>query len=165
VTLVLSKEKTLEVAMELYRVREHNCGESVSSALASALGLDATLFLKAGTPFGGGFGGEHKYFCGALTSAVLATGLALGRTSPEESREPAYSVATQIRKDFEAEFGSINCHEICGLSAASGDEWSIPYEEKKIRENRCQQFVRFTVQRWYDLVAAQLETEKNKDKK
>ena len=51
-TLVLSKEKTLEVVMELYKVREHNCGESVSSGLASALGLDATLFLKAGTPFG-----------------------------------------------------------------------------------------------------------------
>ena len=110
----LSKEETVELGMELY-LKGWNCGEATSTAFIRALGYETDLFPRAGTSLGSGFGGEHRYQCGALSSAVLASGAAFGRDDPDGDRSPSNNLATQFIKDFEEKFGAFNCCELVGL--------------------------------------------------
>ena len=146
----LSKEETVELGMELY-LKGWNCGEATSTAFIRALGYDTDLFPRAGTSLGSGFGGEHRYQCGALASAVLASGAAFGRDDPDGDRSPSNNLATQFIKDFEKKFGTFNCYELVGLEPGSGDSWNIPYKAQNKREEKCVHFVRYSIEHWYDL--------------
>jgi C_GCAxxG_C_C family probable redox protein len=154
--LTLSKEETVSLGMRLY-LDGHNCGEATSTALMRALGYNTDLFPRAGTVLGGGFGGEHRYQCGALSSGILAAGAALGRNHPDDDRQPAYDFATQFTKDFETQFSSIYCYEIVGLPPASGDEWNVPYRQQNKRQERCVNFVRYALEHWYDMAEKALK--------
>lgn len=154
--LILSKEDTIALAMELY-LKGFNCGEATSTALMRTLGYDTDLFPRAGTALGGGFGGEHRYQCGALSSGILAAGAAFGRNNPDDDRQPAFNFANQFTKDFETQFGSIFCFEIVGLPPASGEEWNIPYREQNKRKEKCVNFVRYAIEHWYDMAKKALK--------
>ena len=60
--------------------------------------------------FGGGVG--HKgSLCGALTGAVIAIGMKIGRTDPKDRKtlQKVYDKCQQFWGQFEKEFGSVNC--------------------------------------------------------
>jgi len=63
--------------------------------------------------FGGGVG--HKgSLCGALTGAVMAIGMRMGRTDPKDrgTLQKVYSKCQYIWDRFEREFGNVNCYNI-----------------------------------------------------
>lgn len=159
----LTKDETVNYAMDLY-LKGYNCGEASLSALMHCLGYDMEIFPRAGTALGGGFGGEHKYQCGALSAGVFAAGAAFGRNKPDESRQNAYQLSTRLFEDFRAEFEGVNCSEIVGLPAGSGDAWDIPYKQLNKRQEKCQNFVRYAITRWYELAKEIEKTNQQKNK-
>ncbi len=61
------------------------------------------------TGFGGGIGSSGNN-CGALTGAVIAVGMKIGRISPDYSID--YRAFNRIPYKFEALFGSPNCKDL-----------------------------------------------------
>ena len=62
--------------------------------------------------------------CGAVTGGLMAVGLATGRRSTADSREPAYAAGAEIQKRFLATHGTLNCRDLtgCDLSTPAGQE-------------------------------------------
>lgn len=99
------------------------CAESVLLALARRQGVDTGALGGIATGFCSGVG-RTAGMCGAVSGAVMALGLAYGRTQPGDSVEPSYSAARRLVAGFEAEFGSINCAELlgCHIGTAEGQQ-------------------------------------------
>ncbi len=90
----------------------YNCAESIFLAFRDWLGMDVPgEMVRALTGFGGGLG-HAGCACGALTGSAVVLGLLRGRTSAEESRDPAYTLARDFHDRFEANFGSTCCRSL-----------------------------------------------------
>jgi len=118
-------------------------------ALGESLGIESELIPRIATGFGGGVGSTHRHMCGALTGAVMATGIAWGRERPEESREKAVNLIRELLRGFHQEFGSANCYELVGIHYEE-EGWSEKWQAMNMRD-RCVEFVRFVVERWLEL--------------
>jgi len=73
--------------------------------------------------FGGGVG--HKgSLCGALTGAVMAVGMKMGRTDPKDRGTliKVYDKCQHIWDQFEREFGNVNCFNITGVHLDNEEE-------------------------------------------
>jgi len=73
--------------------------------------------------FGGGI--AHKgSVCGALTGAVMAIGMNIGRTSPKDRRalQKIYDKCQRIWDEFETEFGNTSCLELTGTHLDNEEE-------------------------------------------
>lgn len=105
------------------------CAESVLLALADAQGVESALLPRIATGFCSGMartGGT----CGALTGAMMGISLALGRSQPNETLQPAYEATQRLVREFEQAFGTRACRELlgCDLGTAEG--------QAHFRENR-----------------------------
>jgi len=90
----------------------YNCAESIFLAFRDYLGLDVPReVVRAFTPMGGGLG-HAGCMCGALTASAAVLGLINGRTSSEESREPAYDLGREFHDRFESGFGGTCCRSL-----------------------------------------------------
>lgn len=118
-------------------------------ALGESLGIESELIPRIATGFGGGAGSTHQYICGALSGAVIATGIAFGRERAEESRERANNSIKELLRGFRQEFGSVNCYELVGIPYEE-EKWSERWQAMNMRD-RCVDFVRFVVERWLEL--------------
>lgn len=91
-----------------------NCAESVLRVFADDLGRPDLVRLATG--FGGGLGrlGDQ---CGALSGAVMAVGLLLGRDEPgdDEAKERCYAAVREVVRRFEAACGQRDCRELTGV--------------------------------------------------
>jgi C_GCAxxG_C_C family probable redox protein len=105
------------------------CAESVVVALARAQGLDADQAAKAATAFCSGMP-RTCGTCGALTGGIMGVSLALGRSKPGESVEPAYEATQRLVHDFERAFGARNCSDLLGCDLGT------PYGQLAFREQR-----------------------------
>ena len=77
------------------------------------LGIRDSALPQMASGFGGGIG--HKgSLCGALTGAVMAIGMRMGRTDPKDrgTLQKVYSKCQYIWDRFEREFGNVNCYNI-----------------------------------------------------
>ncbi len=92
----------------------YNCSESVFKAATEQLipDLDPNL-IRIMTGFGGGIGGAGC-LCGALTGAIAAMNLIVGRTSKEEDRKVAYTHAKAFHDIFVNQFGATCCRSLRG---------------------------------------------------
>ena len=101
-------EEGVEHASECW-ANNLNCAESVLRGVCFAQSVELTdQARKMATPFGGGVG-RSEDVCGALIGGVLAIGVSLGRTAPEEDRLSSYEAAGKLHKAFQARFGSTCC--------------------------------------------------------
>lgn len=101
-------EEGVEHASECW-ANNLNCAESVLRGVCFAQSVELTgQARKMATPFGGGVG-RSEDVCGALIGGVLAIGVSLGRTTPEEDRLASYEAAGKLFKAFQARFGSTCC--------------------------------------------------------
>jgi C_GCAxxG_C_C family probable redox protein len=101
-------EEGVEHASECW-TRQLNCAESVLRGVCFAQGIDLVdQARRMATPFGGGIG-RSEDTCGALIGGVLAIGVSLGRTAPEQDRLRSYEAAGKLYKTFQARFGSTCC--------------------------------------------------------
>ena len=105
----IDTKKAAEKADQLYH-SGWNCAESVFLAIHEQIG-EGEAPVQLLTPLGGGMG--IKRTCGALSGAVVALGLAYGRTTPDDgAKKAAYAKANQLCKAFRERFHSIDCWEL-----------------------------------------------------
>ena len=107
--------------------------------------IDESLF----TGFGGGFAGMGRV-CGAVTSATAVVSYLKRDTNNPTERTKAYDSLRSLYKDFEAEYGSLDCSDITGC------DFTNPAEQQKFRdENKrvtiCTPLVRYVVEQIYSL--------------
>ena len=98
------------------------------------------------TPFGGGVS-RFGTICGALVGGCMALGFCYGRTKAEEKdkRDKTYAKVQEMLREFEKEFGTLQCKGLINLNLLD------PEERKKFQElkltNRCAGFVAFAVEK------------------
>jgi C_GCAxxG_C_C family probable redox protein len=87
------------------------------------LGIRDSVLPQLASGFGGGVG--HKgSLCGALTGAVMAVGMKMGRTDPKDrgTLQKVYDKCQHIWDQFEREFGNVNCFNIIGAHLDNEEE-------------------------------------------
>ena len=92
------------------------------------------------TPFGGGVA-RWGTVCGTVVGGAMALGFCYGRTKAEEKeqRDKAYSKAQEMIREFEKNFGTIQCREIIHLNLLDpGDRKK--FEDMNLRK-KCSQLV------------------------
>jgi C_GCAxxG_C_C family probable redox protein len=101
------------------------CSQAVLAAFAGRHGLDRDLALKVACAYGGGIARGGKT-CGAVSGALMAIGLAHGRTQVEDeaAREKTYAATRAFLERFRREHGSDQCRELLGvdISTPAGSE-------------------------------------------
>ncbi len=127
-----------------------SCAEATLKAVCESLGLEHARTPAMATAFGGGIG-RRGYTCGAVSGAVVAAGLQLGRMGPKEDRSPSYTVAGRFVDEFVAKFGSVMCRDISGVDLMT-EEGQRQYKEHAHAE-RCCPVVRFAAATMCKLLA------------
>ncbi|MGQ9681187.1 MAG: C-GCAxxG-C-C family protein [Anaerolineae bacterium] len=112
-TRVALIQRASELARSHFVEEGFNCAESALYGVTTALGLTpAKDLVRAATPFGGGIG-MAGCVCGALTGAVMALGLALGRTTADaEQKRRAYEHAQHLWRRFVEQTGAEDCRDL-----------------------------------------------------
>jgi C_GCAxxG_C_C family probable redox protein len=120
-------------------LQNYNCSQAVFSTFAERFGLDEKTALKMASPFGGGLARRGE-LCGAVTGALLALGLARGTDTPA-SKEEIYRLSQEAMRRFEAEHGSLLCHDLlgCDMSTPAGHQAA---NEKGVFRSICPEMVR-----------------------
>ncbi|MEE8592614.1 MAG: C-GCAxxG-C-C family protein [Candidatus Bipolaricaulota bacterium] len=114
------------------------CAESVLQAIAEARDVGCKLIPQIATGFCSGVA-RSCGMCGAVSGAILAIGLAMGRTSADESIDDVYKVVRIVLDGFESEFGSSNCHSLlgCDLGTEEGQRF---FHERRLHTT-CRSYV------------------------
>ena len=99
-----------ERARNLFKTRQMLCTEAVVVTLNNSLdgGLTEAQAVAMAAPFCMGLG-ESGCLCGALSGAVMATGLFLGKDHPYRNRSDMRDSARQIHDAFKASNGATCC--------------------------------------------------------
>jgi len=147
-----TKEFNIKKSAEASFASGFNCAESVLLAITTALKIKSDLVPKVATGFGAGVS-RYGNICGALSGAVMAMGIAEGRTRPEDSdsKSKIYGKTAILIEEFKKEFGSVTCRELTGcdlLTKAGLDKFS----NDKIHENICTGFVSFAAEKGFELI-------------
>jgi C_GCAxxG_C_C family probable redox protein len=97
-------------ALYLYQTRQMLCAEAVLAALNQELdgGLSDAQITTMAAPFSVALG-ESGCLCGALSGAVMASGLLLGRAKPIRRRKHLRDAARHLHDTFRAVHGSTCC--------------------------------------------------------
>ncbi len=107
----MSEEKALEARNKAgnYFKEGYNCAESIFLTYREYLApeLDPSM-VKLMTGFGGGLG-HYGCMCGALVGSVAALDMIKGRTTSQESRNPAYDLANEFAEKFEEKNNATCC--------------------------------------------------------
>jgi C_GCAxxG_C_C family probable redox protein len=138
----IAQERSMssEFASEVRKLAEDSfasglyCAESVVLALAKAQGIEHDFLTRMASGFCGGMA-RTCGSCGAVTGAIMGLGLALGRSGPGESVQPAYAATQRLIAEFEREFGSRDCRALLGCDLGT-PEGQATFREKKLSE-RC----------------------------
>jgi C_GCAxxG_C_C family probable redox protein len=115
------------------------CAESVVAALAPRAGVNPDLVTPMATGFCSGVG-RTGGMCGAVSGAIMAIGLATGRTTPAGKVERSYDPVNALLNRFVAEFGSTNCAELLGCHIGTPDGMQA-FRDRKLVE-RCRAYTK-----------------------
>ena len=96
--------------------------------------------MKMATPFGAGVA-RWGTVCGAIVGGGMALGFCYGRTKGEEKekRDKTYAKVQEMIRQFEKEFGTIQCKEIIHLDFRNPEDHK-KYEALNLRK-LCAQLV------------------------
>lgn len=88
------------------------CGEAVVKTVNEIAGHRMTPEItRLASGFCEGFGGS-RCTCGALAGAVMASGIFVGRDGPDDSWEPVYDAAGELRRRFVLDQSATTCDEV-----------------------------------------------------
>ena len=113
--------------------------------LGEDLNFDRDQVMKMATPFGGGVA-RWGMICGTLIGGAMVLGFFYGRTKAEEKekREETYAKVQEMLREFEKDFGSVQCKNLIQLNLLD------PADRQKYQEmrviNRCSRFVAKSVE-------------------
>jgi C_GCAxxG_C_C family probable redox protein len=117
----------------------------VIKILGEDLNFDRDQAARMATPFGGGVA-RLGTICGALIGGAMALGFCYGRTQAEEKerKEKTYKKVQEMLREFEEDFGTIQCKNLIQLNLLD------PADRQKFQEmkliNRCSRFVAKSVE-------------------
>ncbi len=90
----------------------YNCSESVFMAVTEVLRPEYKAQTKLLTGLGGGVGGQG-YCCGAVSGAVIASGVFFGRNKPTSGeKKKSYEISQKILELFKEKYGAVNCSDL-----------------------------------------------------
>ena len=85
--------------------------------------------------------GRTGLTCAAPSAAALAVGLALGRRTPDDSRQPAYDAAEQIAAEFTRQMGAGLCRQLTGFDLRDPESYK-KFRESGVHDRVCEPAVR-----------------------
>ncbi len=146
------KLRKLEKVIPELNLSTANCAELTLTSVLEILGIDNFFFHNLVIPLAGGFGGYKSKkswmgACGAVSGGCTALGIVIGGPT-ERMRNSvvptAYLKASSFCSDFEKQFGSVVCSEICGhdLSTPRG---MLDYQKNDTWRKICCKFVLWAV--------------------
>ncbi|MFX1391496.1 MAG: C-GCAxxG-C-C family protein [Promethearchaeota archaeon] len=130
-----------------------NCAELTLTSVLDILGVDNYLFHNLAIPLAGGFGGYKSKngwqgACGAVCGGCSAIGIIMGgkKRMDNETMFATYLKSAKFAADFEKQFGSVVCTELCGhdFSNAQG---MIEYRKNGTWSKKCYKYVVWAVDR------------------
>jgi C_GCAxxG_C_C family probable redox protein len=123
-----------------------SCSQAVFSTFAVEQGMDTKTALGASGAFGGGMAGRGE-ICGAASGAFMAIGLKYAKVQADDNaaRDKTYALCRDFVRQFESEFGSLQCREILGYNVSSPEEYKAAKEAGLFR-SKCQEVVRKAAQ-------------------
>ena len=145
-------EKIKELEEKLPKMRAGaNCAELTLTSVLEVLGIENGLINNLMIPLAGGFGGYKSEkgwqgACGAVCGGVAASGVILGgkERMPNESIPVAYLKGAKFATDFEKEFGTVVCSELCGFDFSDPNAF-LEYEQNNVWEKTCSKYVVWAV--------------------
>ncbi|MFW9874552.1 MAG: C-GCAxxG-C-C family protein [Candidatus Thorarchaeota archaeon] len=141
-------EKVKQLELELPNITPNvNCAELTLTSILEVLGVDNYLFHNIAKPLGGGFGGYKSKkgwmgACGAVSGGCAAIGAIMGgkKLMDGETMRMAYFNAAKYCREFENQFGSVVCSELCQYDFSVPENY-MQYRENGIWEKICYKFV------------------------
>ena len=128
-----------------------NCDELTLTNILDVLGINDGVINNLMIPLAGGFGGYKSQkgwqgACGAVCGGCAATGVILGgkERMPDESIPVAYLKASKFATDFENEFGTVVCSELCGYDFSDPAAF-MDYAKNNVWKNTCMNYVIWAV--------------------
>ncbi|MGV9174034.1 MAG: C-GCAxxG-C-C family protein [Promethearchaeia archaeon] len=153
----------LKEALPKLEGRGINCCELTFMHILNVLEFDTAYFHNCAIPLAGGFGGYKSKEgwqgpCGAVTGACMAIGIIMGGEEriPNSKIPLAYLKAQKYCSEFEKEFGSVICAEICGYDFST-PEGMLLYQKNDVWENTCHHFVIWAVEKVSKLMRKDLK--------
>ncbi len=148
---MLSKEETVRLSAG-YAERGFLCSEAVLLALSKYQEIKTDIIPRIATGFGAGIGRIGEV-CGAFTGGVMGLGLKYGRVkvSMDPAERPVHWFATELVKQFKAEFGHLRCRDLLGLDVSSREALKR-YREQKMWENQCREYIKTTTSLAYEIL-------------
>lgn len=105
------RDAVAQAAEDLYD-RGYYCSEAIVAVASAAMGVSAsTEAMRIATGFGAGMG-HAGATCGALSGAVMAASMLLGREDEAGAYLPATSAARHLHRRFLDVFGSASCADL-----------------------------------------------------
>jgi C_GCAxxG_C_C family probable redox protein len=128
-----------------------SCGELTLSSVLEVLDVDSYLFHNIAKPLSGGFGGYKSKSgwmgaCGAVAGGCAAIGVIMGgkEKMDNETMADAYLRAAKFCSEFEKQFGTVVCSELCGYDFSTQNGY-MKYREDNIWKKTCYKFVLWAV--------------------
>ncbi|MFX1311879.1 MAG: C-GCAxxG-C-C family protein [Promethearchaeota archaeon] len=158
-------EKVEYLEKNLPKMKEGvNCAELTLTNILEVLGVDNYLFHNIAMPLAGGFGGYKSKkgwmgACGAVAGGCAAIGVILGgkQKMDDQTMMIAYLKAAKYASEFEKEFGSVVCNELCGFDFST-EEGIREYREAGTWEQKCYKFVIWGIDKVRELTINHLNT-------
>jgi C_GCAxxG_C_C family probable redox protein len=124
-----------------------NCAELVLTSILDILGIDNYIFHNLAAPLAGGFGGYKSKSgwqgaCGAVSGGCAAIGVIMGghKKMDDETMWKALMKAATFASEFEKEFGSVVCPELCGYDLSQPENME-EYQKNRTWEKKCCHYV------------------------
>lgn len=140
-----------------------NCAELTLTSVLKVLGADNYMFHNLAMPLAAGFGGYKSKkgwqgACGAVAGACAAIGVVMGghEKMNDDRMALAYLKAAKFATEFEKEFGTVICSQLCGYDFSDPNGY-IAYTRNKIWEKKCYTFVVWAVNKVRNLTRKYLK--------
>jgi len=101
-------------------------------AVCEDRGIASELVPRIATGFCGGIA-RSDGMCGAVSGAIMAISVALGRDDPDGSRDADYAAVRKLLDGFAEVFGSINCGELLGCNLGTPEGQAF-YKESRLSQ-------------------------------
>lgn len=128
-----------------------NCAELSLTSVLDILGIDNHIFHNLAIPLAGGFGGYKSKSgwqgaCGAVCGGCSAIGVIMGghKKMDDETMWNALMTAAKFASEFEKEFGSVVCPELCGYDLSQPESME-EYQKNRTWEKKCYHYVVWAV--------------------
>ena len=107
-------------------------------AVAEHLDIHSEVIPRIATGFCSGMA-RTGGLCGAVSSGIMAIGLALGRNTPTDFVDPCYQAVRTFLDRFSTQYQSLSCLELSGVHLGTPEGQAAFREKGQI--NQCYDYV------------------------